>query len=113
MTPVLDAALSALRSFGKKMDVTANNIANADTDGFKKSQAVLEEANPSGVTVSISKVNTPGAMILSEEALRETSNVSLDEELINLKTTKHAYNANLKMMKAEDERLGTLLDSIG
>ncbi len=33
----MDSALSALGAFGKKMDVTANNIANVNTIGFKGS----------------------------------------------------------------------------
>ncbi|MBP1716385.1 MAG: Flagella basal body rod protein [Deltaproteobacteria bacterium] len=45
MTFALNAALSALGTHEKKLDVTANNIANLNTEGFKKSRAVLQEAN--------------------------------------------------------------------
>jgi len=116
MTAVLNAALSALDAYGKKLDVTANNIANLNTDGFKKSRAIFEEADSSGVIVSISKVNSPGAPIPSEEGtgkIRESSNVDLGEEIVNLKTTKHGYQANLKVVKAEDEMLGSLFDIFG
>ena len=106
-------ALSALRAFGDKLGVTANNIANVNTDDFKKSRALLEEASPDGVTVSISRVETPRAPIPTEDGTnqtREASNVETDEEMINLLTTKHAYTANLKVIKAEGEMLGTLFD---
>ena len=59
MIPAMDSALSALDALGKKMDVTANNIANVDTESFKKSRAVLQEEDH-GVTVNISRVNTQG-----------------------------------------------------
>ena len=111
-----DAALSALGAFGKKLDVTAHNLANVNTNGFKKSRVSLQEANPSGVLVSITKDYTPGSPIPAENGsgeMAESSNVALDEEIINLKLTKHAYNANLKSIEAEDEMVGTLLDSIG
>jgi len=113
MSLALNAALSALDAYGQKLDVTANNIANMNTDGFKKSRAVLQEADSSGVVLSISKVNTPGAPILSEDGtgeVRESSNVDLAEEIVDLTTTKHAFQANLKTIKAEDEMLGSLFD---
>jgi flagellar basal-body rod protein FlgC len=111
----MDAALSALGAFGIKLGITANNIANVNTDGFKKSRATLKDTDPSGVTVSISRVETPGSPIPSEEGtpqMRESSNVDLGEEIINLKTTRYAYLANLKIIEAEDARLGTLFDSM-
>ncbi len=112
MSPATDSALSALGAFGKKMDVTANNIANVNTEGFKKSRAVLEEANQ-GVLVTISRVNTPGAPIPAEDGtgkMNESSNVDVGEEIVNLKTTKNAFQANLKTIQAEEEMLGSLFD---
>ena len=116
MTAILNTALSALDAYGKKLDVTANNIANVNTDSFKKSQATFQEGDPSGVVVSISRVNTPGAPIPSEDGTgkpRESSNVDLAEEIVNLKTAKHGFQANLKTLKAEDEMLGSLFDIFG
>jgi flagellar basal-body rod protein FlgC len=113
MTSALNAALSALRAHEKKLDVAANNIANVNTDGFKKSRAVLQEADPSGVVVTISRVNTPGSPIPSMEGsgeIRESSNVDLAEEIVDLHTAKYGFQANLKTLKTEDEMLGSLFD---
>lgn len=106
-------ALSALRALGQKLGVTANNVANVNTNGFKKSRAVLQEANPSGVTVSINKINTPGVPLPAEDGTAETqesSNVALEEEMTGLMTVQRAYTANLTAIKAEDELLGKLFD---
>jgi flagellar basal-body rod protein FlgC len=113
MTFALNAALSALGAYEKKLNVTANNIANVNTDGFKKSRAVLQEGDPSGVVVSISRVNTPGSPILPPDGTgetRESSNVDLAEEIVDLHTTKYGFQANLKTLKTEDEMLGSLFD---
>ena len=115
MSEAINAALSALGAFGIKLGVTANNIANVFTDGFKKSRAILEDTYPSGVTVSISRVDTPGSSIPSEDGspqMKESSNVDLGEEFVNLKTSEYAYLANLKTIKAEDAVLGTIFDSL-
>jgi flagellar basal body rod protein FlgG len=113
MISAIYPALSALRAFGEKLGVTANNIANISTNGFKKSRVLLEEAPSSGVNVSIRRVETPGALLLPDRDTgepQESSNVAVEEEMVNLITTKQAYTANLKMIKAQDETLGTLLD---
>jgi flagellar basal body rod protein FlgG len=113
MASAIYPALSALRAFGQKLGVTAHNVANVNTDGFKKSRALLQEGSPSGVTVSISRVETPGAPLPPEDETqtpRESSNVEVEEEMVDLVTTKQAYTANLKTLKAEEEMLGTFLD---
>jgi flagellar basal body rod protein FlgG len=113
MISAIYPALSALRAFGQRLGVTANNIANLNTNGFKKSRVDLEEASSSGVNVSISRVNTPGAFLPPDRDTgepQESSNVSVDEEMVNLITTKQAYTANLKTIEAEEETLGTLFD---
>jgi len=113
MISAIYPALSALRAFGQKLGVTGNNITNINTNGFKKSRADFEEAFPSGVNVSISRVETPGVYLPPDPdtgAPQESSNVSVDEERVNLITAKHAYTANLKTIEAEEETLGTLFD---
>lgn len=112
MIPALDAAATALQVYGKKIQTTANNIANLNTEGFKKSRVILQEGHPGGVTASIQRIDTPGAPIAYPEnsTISESSNVDLNEEMVNLMTSKHAFQANLKILKAEGERIGFLLD---
>ena len=112
MSAAIDSAVSALGAFGEKMNVTANNIANVNTEGFKKSRALLQEADH-GVTVDISRVNTPGAPIPADDGtgrMNESSNVDVAEEIVNLKTTDNAFQANLKTIQTEGEMLGSLFD---
>jgi len=107
------SSLSGLRAFGTKMVVTSNNVANVETDGFKKSRALLAEADPSGVTVTIEKIETPGAMLPAADGsgeMRETSNVDLAEEMISMITTQRSYDANLQAIKTWDEMMESVLD---
>jgi flagellar hook protein FlgE len=48
MIQLSGTTLSALRAFGLKFQVTANNIANVNTDGFKKSRADLKDNQKAG-----------------------------------------------------------------
>ena len=116
MLPPLDAALSALKAFGQNMGITANNIANVNTDGYKKSRAVFEEGRHGEVEVREQRIDTPGAPMSppgkDEAAARESSNVALEEEIPELITSVYGFRANLKTMQAQDEMLGRLLDTV-
>ncbi len=109
--------ITALSALDKKLSVTANNIANVETDGFKKSRALLK-ASPNGdITVEISQVETPGPIIdkIDREGNiveTELSNVDLSEELPKTALTRTNYNANLKMLQTHDEMLGSIIDII-
>ena len=58
----IPASLSGMSALGKKHQVAANNVANAHTDGFKKSRAELVEAPAPalGVEVRFRQSETPG-----------------------------------------------------
>jgi flagellar basal-body rod protein FlgC len=109
--------ISALNAFDTKMQVTANNVANVNTNEFKKSRAVLSEGENGGVKVDVEKVDTPGypiETVKEDEVVKtETSNVDIAEEFGESIVTQNAYNANLKMVKTQDEILGSLLDILG
>jgi len=114
MSDALNSALSSLGAFFRKMDVTANNIANVNTNNFKKSRAEMEDVYPSGVKVSISRVDTPGDLLPPDEQSQnqESSNVNLAEELVDLITTEHAFSANITTMRTKDEMEKHRLDII-
>jgi flagellar basal-body rod protein FlgC len=111
------SAISALSAFGKRMGVIANNVANVDSDGFKKSRALMQEQEPGGVRVTISRVETPGPRVMEETAEgleeRELSNVNLEEEIPNSLLTEKMFAANTKVVKTEEEMIGSVLDIIG
>jgi flagellar basal body rod protein FlgG len=117
MISALNNTVSALRAFVTKLGVTADNIANVNTDGFKKNRATLHEDQNGGVRVEISRDESPGFrydVIQNGEVLeKEISNVDLTEEIPDLMITKRAYQANLKTIETQDEMLGSLLDTIG
>lgn len=117
MIAALNSTVSALRAFVTKLGVTADNVANVNTDGFKKSRVSFQTEPNGGVQVEISKDNSPGfryaAVENGESVEKEASNVDLTEEIPDLMVTKRAYQANLKTIETQNEMLGSLLDTIG
>ncbi len=117
MISAVNSTISALRAFVTKLGVTADNIANVNTDGFKRNRAYLHEDVNVGVRVNIKKDESPGlrydAIENGEKVEKETSNVNLAEEIPDLMLTKRAYQANLKTIDTQEEMLGSLLDIVG
>ncbi len=105
--------LSGLRAFGIKIQSNSNNIANANTDGFKKTRVILEQVEPHGVKTQIEMINTPAPKVFQENSegldLVELSNVDLSRELPELYLNSQMYKANLKALKTVDDMLGSLL----
>lgn len=117
ISSALNSNASAMKALGTKTAVTANNVANVNTDEFKKSRALLEEADAGqGVRVSISKVATEGPIAFEqgEDGLvqQELSNVNMAEELVSTIPTQRAYEANARTIRTEDEMMGTVIDMI-
>ena len=114
MIGALNASVSGVKAFQQKLNVTANNVANTKTDEFKKQRALLSEGDNGGVRVEIDEIDTPGypkeTVVDGEVVESESSNVDLAEELAETIPTQAGYDANLKVIQAEDDMLGTLLN---
>lgn len=108
--------ISALQAFAKKMQVSADNVANVYSDDFKKSRAVLSQGQNNQVTVEITKVDTPGPLVEDPQSttgeLKELSNTDLAEEFVQQIITEKGFSANAKTIKTYDEMLGTIVDII-
>ena len=125
MTDAISAAQSALSAFSTSMAVTANNVANINTDGYKSQDARLE-TGPDGQGVRVSDIvrdDSPGgyqpesvsaynqAGVYEPSAgLVETSNVDLARQTVDMIQTSRAFEANTVTIRSQDQMLGTLLD---
>ena len=109
-------SLSGLAAAQSKINAAAHNIANANTDGFKKTRAILEESAAGGVQVTLDTVHTPGPISFKETDQGvvpiELSNVDLAEEMVELIVSKHSFQANLGALRIQDDILGSLLDIV-
>tara|TARA_B100000927_G_C16406531_1_gene445536 strand:- start:599 stop:1009 length:411 start_codon:yes stop_codon:yes gene_type:complete len=110
---VYNAAMSGLQAASLKLKVSANNVANANTDGYQKQQ-VTTQAGTYGVEVKVEKVSTaepPNNLQTGGELRSEaTSNVDIAEELLEMKAAKNLFEANLKTLNTSDNMLGRILD---
>lgn len=86
---------SALQAFGTSQQVTAHNVANVNTDGFKASRVALQENGGGGVTAT-----TAGTQ----------DTVDISREATNLISNTQNFKVNLTVLKAADEMTKQLLN---
>jgi flagellar basal body rod protein FlgG len=112
MIPGIQSSLAALFTFGKKLNSHAQNIANSNTDGYRKRITRISENNKSLSEAQTTVSDTPGLIIQEEDRSRETSNVELTEEIPQMMIATRSYEANLKSLKTQDEILKSTLDML-
>jgi flagellar hook protein FlgE len=114
MIGAIQSALSGLSAFSTQVAVTAHNLANVNTDGFKKSRTEFVAVESGGVRSAIQKDETAGPTILNNtgygSAQLELSNVDLAEETIDRIIGQRGFEANIQSLKTADGMLGTILD---
>jgi flagellar basal-body rod protein FlgC len=116
MVAGMASALSGIQAGGKMLSVGAHNIANAQTEGFKRTRALpVESSAVGGVTVTLQTDERPGPPFLSSDNslnLREGSNVDLGQEIISNLQAVNLIEANIASVRIQDKVLGSLLDII-
>jgi len=110
MVSGINSTLAALFTFGNKLANTAGNIANANTDGYKKRVAIINDDSANQPQLDVSTSNEPGALIQVDGVLTQTSNVDLSEELPQLIVSQRGYEANIKALEAQDDVLKSTVD---
>ena len=114
MISAVNSTVSALQAYKTQSDVASNNVANINTENYKKSRVNLKEGKNGDVQATVTQDNSPGHRYQELEGGRmiekETSNVDLAEEFPQMIITQHAYEANLKVLQTHDQMLGTTLD---
>ena len=114
MIGAIHSALSGLTAFSTQIDVTAHNVANINTNGFKKSRTEFVAVETGGVLPVIQKDESAGPAILNDTGYGpvqlELSNVDLGEEALNQIIGQRGFEASLQALKTADDMLGLILD---
>jgi flagellar basal body rod protein FlgG len=105
------SSIAGVRTSGKKLANSAGNIANCNTDGYKKTDATITEDAVGLPDVTITRDATPGALIEEPDGvMRETSNVDLSQEMVQMMIARRVYQANTRALKVQNDALNSVLD---
>ena len=98
------ASVSGLHAARTVLDVSAHNIANASTDGFRPQRAELRALEPrNGVEATVTEAP-------EEPTAPGLSGTDLPLEMVNTFVARHTYAANAQMLNVLSQRDRYLLD---
>jgi flagellar basal-body rod protein FlgC len=118
-------AATALNAFGIGTQVTAHNLANVLTDGFKAGRTTYQDLPQySGVAAQVQAGLGPDGPLVPAQGLPrdprtapwvqqgflEGSNTDVAREMVNLIVTHRGYQANAKAVPTVDSMLGTVIN---
>lgn len=118
----LNIPLSGLSANRIRQDVTANNVANVNTEGFQPSTVQTTDAayvNDIGQGTRVSSTYAPPRpapqqpQAAQAAGVAEPSNVDMITETTNRMNAQNAYNANIPVARTMDEMSQTLMDLRG
>jgi len=115
--------LQALQAIGVSQQVTANNVANMNTDGFQPSRVDLE-TGPGGQGVHVQdivEISSDGQLAATENAMPEDvqtdapvepSATDLATEMVQMIENEHAFAANVAAIRGDAEMTGAFIDTM-
>lgn len=119
----LASSASAMRAQAQRLQHVSENIANADTPGYRRKLAAFEEVVQGGIRtgeVRVGRVNldrseleriyAPGHPLADETGQYDGSNVDLVIEIADAREAQRSYEANLKMFDQARQMSASLLD---
>lgn len=96
----ISSNISSIQSHQSMMNVSANNVANVNTDGFI----------PSGTRMSSSENSVSANSRMADDNGSLKSQTDLAKEIPDQIVAQDATTLNVKALKTQDEMLGSLLD---
>ena len=96
MSSTSAVSLSGMNAAQTSLQVSAHNIANLNTEGFRRQQVAQSAAVSGGVSVSLSRAQESGN--------------SLEDDVVGLLQAKNSFLANLSVFRTSDRMMGALLD---
>ena len=112
---------SGLKAQAARLRHVSENIANADTPGYRRKTIPFEASAPGGLVgigemqldrSPLPKLFDPGHALADEEGYYEGSNVDLLIEITDAREAQRSYEANLKMFDQIRQMKQGLLDLI-
>lgn len=105
MVEGLSAAISGVQLSSLRMSVSAHDVANANTLGFEQSDLIQVESKPGVAVGTIRRTPNPDSNSSGTDLAREFGG--------EMTMAQSGYNSSLKVLKVQDEMLGSLMDITG
>lgn len=113
MSLSFNSSISGIRAATNMLSVSAHNIANSNTDGYKKQRVNLRGNHGGGVIADITESTEAGPLYKNTRGETvEASNVNYIEEVVTQIKARHLLSANAAAIKYTDKAQETIWISL-
>jgi len=113
MSISFNSSISGIRAATNMLNTSAHNIANSNTDGYKKQHVNLKSDHGGGVIAEIAESTERGSRYKNKRGdTVETSNVNYIEEVVTQIKARHLLSANAAVIKYTNEAQESIMDII-
>jgi len=113
MSLSFNSSISGIRAATNMLNTSAHNIANSNTDGYKKQHVNLKSDHGGGVIAEITESPERGSLYKNKRGdAVETSNVNYIEEVVTQIKARHLLSANAAVLKHTNEAQESIMDII-
>lgn len=115
----MNASVSGMSAQSARLRLTSENIANADTPGYRRKLVPFVAANESGAVQTgqvhldqstLERVYQPNHPMAGEDGYYDSSNVNLMIEIADAREAQRSYEANLQMFNQAKQMTSSLLE---
>jgi len=114
MNDAFYSSVAGINAFFSKMNVTANNVANINTDNFKRRIAKINEDKNGLPETVITTDRTPGLEYPVQTgkpgSSSEMSNVNYADEAVSMIEARIGVKANINALRTAGDTFGWFLD---
>jgi flagellar basal-body rod protein FlgC len=122
MTKTMQAAASGMAAQAARLRLSTENIANADTPGYRRKLVSFEETLQTGDAravatgpvqldqTQLNRIRDPNHPLAGPDGYYDGSNVNLVVEIADAREASRSYEANLRMFDQARQMAGSLLD---
>jgi flagellar basal-body rod protein FlgC len=115
----LSFAASGMETLAMRLRLVSENIANADTPGYRRKVISFEQAMDTGLVEAgpvkldqseLTRIYDPGHPLADETGYYDGSNVDLVIEIADAREAQRSYEANLRMFDQTRQMTQNLFD---
>ncbi len=111
MIAPVSSSISGINAALQMQAVSASNVTNANSDGYKSKVASTQETKTGGVKVTISENSQPGPDYDNGYGkIAEYSNVDYARERVSQINARSLFAANVASLKTYEEMSETIID---
>lgn len=123
ITKTMAAAASGMAAQAARLRLSSENIANADTPGYRRKLVSFEQTFERAGDVravatgplrlddtALSRIHDPTHPLAGEDGYYDGSNVNLMVEIADAREANRSYEANLRMFDQARQMAGSLLE---